>query len=530
MVGKTGMFTAKRLLDRMRSQSDFPAVLQHITEINTMTSPSSNCSANELASIILKDYSLTCKLLKVVNSAMYHQFSGQISTITRAVVILGFEQIRITATGLMFFAHLQDKSTTPHVKEAVLSSFLSGMLAQDLSQYQKIEDWEDHFICAMFHNFGRLLVMYYFPDKYEEYLKLVTEGDRTEKAMQKTLGTTFDELGMEVADLWHLPQLIINGMKIISDQDIRDSNDKIDQHRKMANFANELCDITINYSPDQRRDKLREVLKKYKNSYDILEDDIVKMMDSALIKMREFADVLNLKKADLNKLDERSFRVQSDEDIANSPEEQAMALDTMAPLERFTITTEKPPVTSTGTGTGTENKQQLMLDTIKEISNILLDDFDLDAVLTMILETIYRGIGFNQVLILFYNAKTNTLQPRFGFGQNIKELLLEFCFQVESNSKDLFNLALTGGRDFFIGNISAPDINQHKPSWFRDILFAPCFALYPIIVNKKPIGLIYGSHTSPDHHLNQQQMDTLRTLRNQAALAIKLSATGIPEM
>ena len=44
--------------------------------------------------------------------------------------------------------------------------------------------------------------------------------------MQKTLGTTFDELGMEVADLWHLPTLIITSMKTIPEQEIKNKKRK----------------------------------------------------------------------------------------------------------------------------------------------------------------------------------------------------------------------------------------------------------------------------------------------------------------
>ena len=523
-ASKTSKITAEQLLHRMSKQSDFPAVLQHITEINMKTSPSSNSSANELAGIILKDYSLTSKLLKVVNSAMYCQFSGQISTISRAVVILGFEQVRLTATGLIFFAHLQDKSTAQYVKEAVLSSFLSGILAQDLSKHLKMEDWENHFICAMFHNFGRLLVMYYFPDKYEAYLKLVAEGEITDQmAMQETLGTTFDKLGMEMADLWNLPKFIISSMKMISEQDIKDKIEKVDQHRKLANFANELCDITINYSPHQRQDQLRIVLKKYQPAYDILEEDIVKMMDSALTKMRDFADVLNLKQTDLCKLDQRSFKAQPDMASVTTPDKQAMSADTAKTLERFKISAGASP---SPCNTSIVNRHLLMLDAIQEITNVMLDDFTLDTVLTMILETVYRGIGFDQVLIFFRNPKTDIMQPHFGLGQNIEKLQKEFSFPVQDTSEDLFNLALAEGRDLYIDNISIPDINQRKPTWFQGIIFSPSFVLYPIVINKRSIGLIYGAHISPDHHLNQDQFDALKTLRNQAALAIKLSPTS----
>jgi len=521
-ASKTSKITAEQLLDRMSNQRDFPAVLQHITEINLKTSPSSNSSANELADIILKDYSLTSKLLKVVNSAMYCQFSGQISTISRAVVILGFEQVRITATGLIFFAHLQDKSTANYVKEAVLSSFLSGILAQDLSEHLKMEDWENHFICAMFHNFGRLLAMYYFPEKYEAYLALVKEGEVTDQmGMQETFGTTFDKLGMEMAELWNLPKFITFSMKTCSEKDIKEKNDP---HGILANFANELCDITIHYSPHQREEQLRIVLKKYQPAYeDLLEEDVVTMMDSALTKMRDFADVLNLKETDLCKLDQRSFKAQPDTPSVNTYEKQALSADTAETLERFKVSTGASPSPSKTTS---ENRQLLMQDAIQEISNILLDDFTLDTVLTLILETVYRGIGFNQVLFFFRTPETDIMQPRFGLGKNSEELLKVFSFPVEDTAGDLFNLALAEGRDLYIDNISMPDIKQRKPAWFRGLIFSPNFALYPIMINKRPIGLIYGAYISPDHHLSQNQFDALKTLRNQIALAIKLSATG----
>ncbi|MBV5305372.1 MAG: HDOD domain-containing protein [Desulfobulbaceae bacterium] len=521
-AGKTSRITAEELLDRMTNQRDFPAVLQHITEINMKTSPSSNTSANELADIILKDYSLTSKLLKVVNSAMYCQFSGQISTISRAVVILGFEQVRLTATGLIFFAHLQDKSTANYVKEAVLSSFLSGILAQDLSEYLKLEDWENYFICAMFHNFGRLLAMYYFPDKYEAYLELVAEGNVTDQmGMQETFGTTFDKLGMDMAELWNLPKFITFSMKIISEQEIKE---KTDQHRILANFANELCDITIHYSPHQRQDQLGIVLKKYQPAYeDILEEDIVGMMDTALTKMRDFADVLNLKQTDLCKLDQRSFKAPSDIPSVHAIDSQAMSADTADTLERCKISAGASPSPS---NTTSENRHLLMQGAIQEISNIMLDDFTLDSVLSMILETVYRGIGFDQVLIFFRKPETDIMQPRFGLGKNSEELLKEFSFPVQETAGDLFNLALAEGRDLYIDNISTPGIKQRKPAWFRGLIFSPSFALYPVMINKKSIGLIYGAFTSPDHHLNQEQFDALKTLRNQVALAIKLSPTG----
>ncbi len=62
-----------------------------------------------VSNAILKDYSLTNKILRLVNSAYYNRGGGKISTISRAVVMLGINPVRSLATGLMLFEHMQNK-------------------------------------------------------------------------------------------------------------------------------------------------------------------------------------------------------------------------------------------------------------------------------------------------------------------------------------------------------------------------------------------------------------------------------------
>ena len=49
-------------------------------------------SVSELANILLKDYALTTKILKVVNSVHFMQ-SGQVTAILRAIFLMGIEHI-----------------------------------------------------------------------------------------------------------------------------------------------------------------------------------------------------------------------------------------------------------------------------------------------------------------------------------------------------------------------------------------------------------------------------------------------------
>ena len=110
------------LLRRMRHKSDFPTFSRYIMEINRKASSGklNITSASQLANTIIKDYALTSKLLKLVNSAFFGHFSGRVTTVSRAVVILGFEQIRTAAASLLLFEHLQNKSQSMELGDAAI--------------------------------------------------------------------------------------------------------------------------------------------------------------------------------------------------------------------------------------------------------------------------------------------------------------------------------------------------------------------------------------------------------------------------
>ncbi|MCK4622681.1 MAG: HDOD domain-containing protein [Desulfuromonadales bacterium] len=509
--------TVKQLIARMQNEKNFPAISRHITELNSKASPTGESSASELAALILRDYSLTSRLLKVANSAMYGQFSGTISTVSRAVVVLGFEQVQLTAAGLIFFEHLQDKSKSHYIKEAVLSAFISGILARDLAKNMDIKGWENFYIGAMFHNFGRLLTMYYFQQEFDVYQQLLAAGDLDEEtAARRALGVSFADLGIGVANSWGLPEQIVVSMKSPQEGERKEEGKKVKHHQLLPRFANELCDITMNVPPNKRHEHLTKLLEKYRKPYPVRQNEIVNIMDAAIKEMQKFTEVLRLDRTDLARLDRRSFNATEEPPVTS--EQQAAVIP-----HKFEITDpDQPPHRLT---TAEERKQHLQ-GGIQEITNVMLDDFTLDEILSMILETIYRGIGFNRLVIFFKDPRSDKMQARYGLGPNTAEIVENFSFPIDSNVKDLFNTALSGNKDLYIGNISDIEIREFKPAWFIGSIFSPSLAIYPIVINQKRIGLIYGGHDEAGEHLDREQLNAMKTLRNQAALAIKQSFTG----
>src|ERR1041385_899781 len=90
--------------------ADLPPLPVVVTRIMaTINDP--NTSAEDLHRLIALDQGLSSKMLRIVNSA-YYGFPKRISTITHAVVILGFNTVRNLVLGVSAFGMLPQKGTT----------------------------------------------------------------------------------------------------------------------------------------------------------------------------------------------------------------------------------------------------------------------------------------------------------------------------------------------------------------------------------------------------------------------------------
>lgn len=84
------------------NMSELPAMSHNVQEELISLTHSSRSAAYELAKVIPKDYSLTKRVLQVVNSA-YYSLGRPVNSISKAVTILGFDAVRDLATAIALF-------------------------------------------------------------------------------------------------------------------------------------------------------------------------------------------------------------------------------------------------------------------------------------------------------------------------------------------------------------------------------------------------------------------------------------------
>lgn len=496
--------TLQFLLRRMRHKKDFPTMPQQISEIAVKTDDRSVLSANMLANKILKNYSLSTKLLRLVNSPIYGQYGGRISTVSRAVVILGFKEVRMAAMGLMLFDHLENKEQSRMLKEASISSMMSGSIAKEMGEQLGIKDTEEAYICAMFHNFGRLLSMFYFPEEAQIISNRIKQKNEKEsQASRAVLGLSYEELGMGVAKAWQLPVPIVRSMESINPAKIDKPRDNDDAVYQLANFSNELCEVIESSTEDSKEAALKNILNRYSKSIDLTPKQADKFLRKAVDGLEEYTKIFNLK------LEDSTFIKHVNHWISGAKSEPEMEIQPEAIEDKLA-----PPENQSNT------RRTDLLNSVQEISDSILDGASLNDIMVMVIETLYRGFDFNRVLFCLINRKDACVDARFGFGQDIDEILKNFKIPIR-REPDIFNMALTKHKDFVIDNIDDKDVVDLIPDWYRQKMSAKSVIVYPIVVNKVPMGIIYADKSSPGQLSKNEQLSLIKTLRNQIVMAIR---------
>ena len=517
--------TLEFLLRRMRHKSDFPALSDSVSAINKLTN-SDKESINKLSNTILKDYALTNKILRLVNSAYYRQAGGgNISTVSRAVIVLGFDAIRNIAITVLLFEHLQDKSNARELKEAFLRANLAGLLARDVGQKIGTHESEEAFICALFHNLGQLLSQFYFPEEVETVRILMQQKKISEAhASAQVLGLTYEDLGIGIARTWGFPPAISHSMRKLPEGSVRKPGTQEETLRVIAGFANEMCDAIADNTPGSRARAMKAMSDRFASSLQLSESQIKTVVEKSTEELTQVASILhvNLKQSPFAR-QLVSFNHPEAESPSHVPASPGL-MDTMDRTLAETLLSDPlaalAEATDEGNGPG-HDVEAVLAAGIQDISNSLVEDFTLNDILRIILETMYRAMGFKRVLLALKDAKTNTMIGRFGFGPDTQEAIKSFRFPM-AFSPDVFHLAVSKGADILITDIDEPKIADKIPAWYRDRMTAKTFALFPLTIKGNPVALIYcDKDTAGDIRIPEKELQLLKTLRNQAVLAIK---------
>lgn len=251
------------------SMQDLPAMSDHVRElIGQIGNP--RATAADLTNVILKDYSLTTKVLQVVNSA-YYMRNEPITSITRAVTIIGLNALKNIALGIALLEEFRKQGReTEKILRLMTMNFLSATQSSLLTQEKKYPVApEEAFICTLLHQLGRMVILVYLPDVYSHFEKNLKDGYSEERASQMAChGLSFTDIGREIARYWNFSEIIIRCMEA----NPRPPTDQADHEALLQNIAafnNQLTETLLTGTDLD----LEELIYRYGGTLSITENE-----------------------------------------------------------------------------------------------------------------------------------------------------------------------------------------------------------------------------------------------------------------
>jgi len=494
------------LLCRIREQQGFPAMSASIASINQMISVEGLAAtgASALAPEILKDLALTQKILRLVNSAQYSQYATErIATISRAIVILGVDVIRNLAVSLLLIDQIGNRSQAAALGREFLRAGFSALLARELGPQAAVAARpEEAYLCALFHHLGRLLAQCYFPEEsaaIHTLLDSAEPGFDEEAASLHVLGVSYQALGIAIARSWGFPEAMVNSMRRMGTGRVPAAASAADGLRALSAFSAELA-AAIETTPGTGRNVvIARLCQRYQLCLGLVPAQLAASIARAEQGLDELARMVHL-------------------DLAATPLGQQLAAALPDAAEAAVETAALPVEVQAETAADAE---AILARGIQDISDALIDDGKLGDLLKIITETLFRALPVQRVILCLRDGRQNRMQAKRVLGDDPAITCARFQFAIEP-ADDLFNRILAHEVDVLIADSRVPKVRERLPLWYRNSLDAPNFLVMPLRLKATPVGMIYlDADEAGKLEISPQLFALLRTLRNQALLAIK---------
>jgi hypothetical protein len=339
----------------------------------------------------------------------------------------------------------------------------------------------------MLRNLGELIVACYLPDQYARILESMSPTKATgTEVCERLLNFRFEDLGKTIARYWNLPDTVSFCMET---PDLEASQSDAERLRIISAFSHALSNVMYRTDRAQRQDALKGLLKTYGVAVPVKENDLPAILDAAVFETEDTFRAARLP-LDHGSLASRILAISS-------------AGARVAPAEE-----DLPAPVDSG----------VLASLMRELTSMLDSDegFDLNAVMMMILEAIYRGARLDRALFCLVSGDHTQMEARLGVGADVEPLLAKFRFPVSIRSGPI-GIALLKREDLIVG---AGTGKRYGRSPFMNVIGADYFGILPLIVDNVVVGCLYFDSASEGFALDAATYQALLELRKLAVMAI----------
>lgn len=427
------------------NKEDMPLFSQTVKNIldvsNKVDSPLS-----DLSLVVLKDPSLTAKVLMIANCALYSRDTRRTTTISRAVLQLGYKVVRsICITSLLI-----EKLTTGPRKEKVIAemvkSFHAAIQARSIAISRGDPAVEEIFIATLLYRIGHIA----FWSSDGAGVELLAEAlekrpeDPPKQIEKEILGFSLQELSYGLAKEWGLGDLLESSLSVQN------------QTKRSAN-------VLLGHALAEG------IASGWKST----------KLEKAIANTAKF---LNRPEEEVTRLvrENTELTVKTAQDYGLGAVNQLLPADAEAAAGGGQAEIQRG---------APEFDAMVQLEILSELNALIKDPkFNLNLFMISLIEGIARGIGLTRVILTILSPDKKTVNARFGVGWE-QAAIEGFRVSLKPSYPNVFSEVIQNRTPTWInGNrpVMAPLITEEVKSHMG----TQHFFTAPILVKGAVIGVI----------------------------------------
>lgn len=446
---------------------------------------------SELAGVILQDVSMTARALKLANSIVYNPSTTAINTITRAVIVLGFNAVRNICITLTLVDTLVKGKAKEHLARELGRAMHAAVQARSLAAARGDKSPEEVFIATLLYRIGELAFWCFGGEQAERIEQLVARNGITqEQAQERVLGFRLTQLTRELVREWRLTELLHEATYHPARQDPRIQSIMLGQ--RIARCAEEQgwCSDAMSALIDKAAtltalpaDKTRALLFQKARAAATAAKDFGASFAAPYIPQPGSA--------------EEDRPEQEPESIA------AVQEQTRAP--------------------GRDAK--LQADILRELEAVLKGGgCSFNVIMELVLEGIFKGVGVDRVIFALTTPDKGAIKAKYALGADQGDLVERFAFKRPRRDHSILFQTLDHKRPYLVDPGAGRAVDQLIPEPLADLSESAPFMVAPIVVDNQSIGLFYADRALTKRTLDRGTFDDFKHFVHQASIGVTVAA------
>ena len=456
-------------------------VFAHTARDISQVSDSRESSAAELARVVLQDAAMTAKLLRVANSPVFNPMGRTVSTVSRAVVVLGFQEVRAICLSIAVVESMLKGKQKQRVVEEMARSFHAAVQARSFAKKRKDSSPEEVFIATLLYHLGDMAFWAFAGESAERMDTALRQRPHqaTDKVQRDVLGFVFRDLTLGLSREWKLGDLLEQSLQGKTDKNPRAGNVAIGYELAMA------------AEKGWKSPEVKQLVERLAENLYLPVEDVARLVQA---NAEEAADTAAFYGADVAS------------DLIPVPgDKREHQAETEADIEAPVFLEPDP---------------MLQLTILRELSTLMESKPDFNSVLEMVLEGMYRGIGMDRTLFALRTPDHRFLAGRYALGMDGEQLQRLFHFETVAGKANLFSWLIDNNEALWLGGEAGKQRQELLTAAVLEVSKGADFFATPIEIRSKVIGMFYADRQPSGRPLDAESFTSFRHFAHQGNLAL----------